>query len=116
MKKINFRFLDKIADRDIGEFREVIKNKGLCRYLWIEFLLNPGIVRTAQEYLKKTKVKNELLKAISWYFAFKWIFKKNPEIERLKENKILSPYSIRGEIYRRERRNFLKGIIYAGLC
>lgn len=43
-------------------------------------------------------------------------FLKNPEFEKLKENKILSPSSLRGGIYRNERRNFLKGIIYADLC
>ncbi len=100
----------------MSKFIYVIKDERLCRYLWIEFLLNPGVVGIAQRYLKKSKVKSELIKAMSWYFAFKWVFIRNPAIERLREKKILFPYSIRGEIYRSERRNFLKGIIYAGLC
>lgn len=116
MIKTNFQYLRTIAGRDIGEPDEVFKDERLCKSLWIEFLLNPQAVKMVQEDLKNPAVKKGLTKALSWYFAFRWLLKRNFAIEQLQKKKKLTPYSIRGEDYRKERRNFLKGIIYARLC
>lgn len=113
---MQFKYLSKIAGKKINNLREIFEDRRLCKHLWIEFILNPEIIKVSQRHLKEPLIKAELLKAISWYFAFRWLFKENPVIERLKKKKILTPYPVRGEVYRKDCRSFLKGITYACLC
>ncbi len=116
MKKIKFKFIKSIAVRDINSIEEILKDTRLCRILWIEFLTNPESIYDAVSYLENDIIKNNLTKALSWYLAFKWIFKENKPLEEIKEKVNLKPFQIRGETYRKDRRTFIKGIIYARLC
>ncbi|MFZ6017361.1 MAG: hypothetical protein ACOYU0_07155 [Nitrospirota bacterium] len=61
-------------------------------------------------------MKDNLIDALSWYIAFRWILPKNTVLEELHEDKIIQPYMIKLSIYREKRRNFLKGLLHARLC
>ena len=112
MNSVNFVFLNSIS-KDAKTIEDVLWNERLRKYLWIEFILNPALVKVAESY---TAVKNSLTDALSWYLAFKWLFPKNEMLEDLHEKKIFMPYRIKDDIYRHYSRVFLKGILYAGLC
>lgn len=81
---------------------------GHRKYLWIEFILNPTAVRAYKSYIENPIVKDNLIDALSWYIAFRWILPKNTVLEELHEDKIIQPYMIKLSIYREKRRNSLK--------
>lgn len=112
MNSINFVFLNSIS-KDIKTIEDVLRNERLRKYLWIEFILNPTLVKYAESY---TTVKDSLADALSWYLAFRWLFPKNEILEYLHGEKTIMPYRIKDDIYRRWSRVFLKGILHAGLC
>lgn len=116
MKRLIFQYLGRISTKSISSFEDILEDRRLYKGLWIEFLLNPEIIKASQKYRDEPVIKGALAKAVSWYFAFRWLFKTNPAIEKLREKGNFIPFALRGEAYRREQRNFLKGIVYAGLC
>ena len=116
MKKIEFTFIKNIATRDVNSIEEILKDSRLCKVLWIEFLINPESIYDTITYLENTIILDSLTKALSWYLAFKWLFKENKPLEEAKEKANLKPFQIREDTYRRDRRTFIKGIIYARLC
>lgn len=116
MQKLKFQYLEAIRGERINTFKKAVKDSRLYKYLWMEYILNPQLIKISYGYFNNPLVKDALTKAVSWYFAFRWLFKKNTEIEKLKKNNLIEIYSLKGEIYRKDIRNFLKGIVYAGLC
>jgi len=116
MRRLNLTYLNSISNKNILTIEDVLKDERLSKHLWMEFILNQGAVRSASKYLNKQKIKDALCMALSWYLAFRWLVPENKELERLYKNKLIIPYKIRGEIYRQNRRSFLKGILYARLC
>ena len=111
-----FIYLEALKGKKVNSFSETLKDSRLAKYLWMEFILNPLALKISHRERRNPLLREALAKAASWYFAFRWLFKKNVEIERLSKNRGIKIYPLRGEAYRREARNFLKGIVYAGLC
>lgn len=116
MQQPKFIYLEALKGKKINTFREALEDSRLAKYIWMEFILNPQVIKIGYRNLSIPLIRDALVKAVSWYFAFRWLFKKNAEIEKLKKNNLIESYSLRGEIYRKDIRNFLKGIVYAGLC
>jgi len=116
MSAVNFVFLASVSGESIADFRDILKNERLKKYLWIELILNPQLAAIAALQLDKDTVKESLSDALSWYLAFRWLFKKNEPLEELCNKKSLVPYKIKKSVYRLKRRNFLKGILHARLC
>jgi len=112
MSSINFVYLNSIS-RDVKTIEDVLNNERLKKYLWMEFILNPALVKVAESY---TTLKDCLADALSWYLAFRWLFPKNEILEDLFKRKAIMPYRIKDDIYKRWSRVFLKGILHAGLC
>ena len=112
MDSVNFVFLNSIS-KEIKTMEDVLINERLKKYLWIEFILNPALVKIAESY---PTVNDSLTDALSWYLAFRWLFPTNEMLEDLNEKKAFMPYRITDDIYRRWSRVFLKGLLHAGLC
>lgn len=116
MKTLNFVFINSVSKEDINTIEDILSNERLRKYLWIEFILNPTMVKAYKSYIGNPIVKDSLIDALSWYLAFRWILPENKALEELHEDKIIQPYRIKLSIYREKRRNFLKGLIHARLC
>jgi hypothetical protein len=116
MKTLNFVFINSLSKEDVKTIEDVLSNERLRKYLWLEFILNPEMVKACKSYTKNPIVKDGLTDALSWYLAFRWILPENKVIEELHKDKIIKPYRIKLSIYREKRRNFLKGLIHARLC
>ncbi len=116
MNKTKFKFVKIISTRDETSIEEVLQDSRLCKVLWIEFLINPPSIYDTVSHLENTIIIDNLTKALSWYLAFKWLFQENKPLEEAKERANLKPFPIRGETYRKDRRTFIKGIVYAQLC
>jgi hypothetical protein len=116
MKLPDFVYLNSISKEDIRTIEDLLKNKRLRKYLWIEFILNPEAVKLSESCMENAIIKESLTDALSWYLAFRWLFQKNEILEKLHKRKTIIPYRIRDNIYRQKRRSFLKGILHARLC
>lgn len=116
MKQPKFTYINSVSKENVTTIEDVLKNKRLTKYLWIEFILNSQIVKIARLYLDNTVVKSAFTDALSWYLAFKWILPENKILEELYKEKTITPYRVKVNIYRQNRRAFLKGILHAQLC
>ena len=111
-----FVYINSISKEDITTIRDVLRNKRLTKYLWIEFIFNPPIVELGKLYMENAVVKDSLIDALSWYLAFRWLFPENKMLEAMYKKKKIAPYRITDDVYRQKRRCFLKGIMHARLC
>lgn len=116
MKTVNFVFINDLSEENINMIEYVLSNERLRKYLWIEFILNPDMVKTCESLTGNPFVKDNFADALSWYLAFRWILPENKALEELHGRDIVQPHKITPGIYREKRRNFLKGLIHAGLC
>jgi len=116
MKTIYFVFINSLSKEEIKTVEDILRNERLKKYLWVEFILNPQIVKISELYMGNTIVKDSLVDGLSWYFAFKWLLPKNEPLEELYQKKIILPYRVKDDIYRQKRSSFLKGILHAQLC
>lgn len=116
MKTLGFEYIRSISGKDINTLEDILRDERLRKYLWLEFIFNPEAVNAAQPYIHEPVVKKSLTDALSWYLAFRWILPENKAIECLYNERVIVPYRIKLHIYRQMRRNFIKGLIYAGLC
>jgi len=116
MKTLNFVFINSVSKEEINTIENVLSNERLRKYLWIEFIFNPEMVKECESLIGNPIVKDSLTDALSWYLAFRWLLPENNAIEELYRGDVIQPYKIKLTIYREKRRNFLKGLIHAGLC
>ncbi len=116
MKTLSLVFINDLSEENINTIEDVLSNERLRKYLWIEFILNLDMVKACESLIGNLIVKDNLTDALSWYLAFRWILPENKALEELHGRDIVQPYKIKPGIYREKRRNFLKGLIHAGLC
>ncbi len=116
MNKINLVYLDSISVKSINSIEDIVRDERLIKHLWIEVILNPEVVLSLKIYTGDARIRNVLTDALSWYLAFRWIFPENAALEELHKNGLIIPYRISNMIYRQKNRNFLKGLLHAGLC
>jgi len=116
MNTLKFIFLNAISKDTPLTFEDILRNERLGNRLWIELILNPEVVEVCKLHIDNPTVKDALTKALSWYLGFKWLFSDNRSIEELYKKEIIKPYQIKGYVYRKDRRTFLKGILHARLC
>ncbi len=114
--EINFRYLSTLAKEEIKKIEELFLDERLLKHLWIELLLNPELVHTLLPYIRNQKIKASLEDALSWYLAFRWLLPENRPLEQLYKEQRLTPYKLTLRIYREKRIEFIKGLVYAGLC
>jgi hypothetical protein len=110
------RFIDSISQRKIKTFEDIISDERIIKYLWIEFLLNPESVKESLSFINHLAVRKALEDAASWYLAFRWILPQNTELEQIIKIGLVKPFRIKYKEYQDKKRNFLKGLMYAGLC
>lgn len=113
---INFKYLSSLSKEEIKKIDELFLNERLLKHLWIELILNPEVVHTLLPYIHDPKIKASLEDALSWYLAFRWLLPENRPLEKLYKEQRLIPYKVRLKVYREKRREFIKGLVYAGLC
>ncbi len=113
---LDLSYLNVISREKILTFEDILRDKRLTNQLWIELLLNPGLVRICELHMADSIIRDALVQSLSWYLGFKWLLPNNKALEELYEKRVVKPYQIRGEIYRQDRRSFLKGILHARLC
>ncbi len=116
MKKLNFIYINSLSKKEIANIDDILKDQRLYKHLWIELIFNSKLVMAFKPYFDNAVVKKALTDALSWYLAFKWLFPENKALEELYRKNIIAPYKIKNDIYRQNRRGFLKGIIHARLC
>lgn len=116
MQILNLSYIDSISSKDISTIDDIIRDERLVKHLWIEFILNPDIVRRVKPYIGNIPIKDALTDALSWYLAFRWIFPENIPLDELQREGVITPYRVTASLYRQKIRGFLKGLIHAGLC
>jgi hypothetical protein len=116
MKTLNLVYIDSISGKSIKSIEDIIRDERLIKHLWIEVILNPEVVLNLKSYTDDANIRNVLTDALSWYLAFRWIFPENAALEELQKSRLITPYRISNMIYRQNNRNFLKGLLHAGLC
>ena len=116
MKTLRFVYIDAISGKGIETIDDIIRDERLVKHLWIEFTLNPEMVRSFKSYIGNVNVRDALTDALSWYIAFRWIFPENTPLDELHKNGVIVPYRVRDKVYRQKLRSFLKGLLHAGLC
>ena len=116
MKTLTLVYIDSISGKGIDTMDDIIRDKRLVKHLWIEFILNPELVRGFRSYTSDVVIKDALTDALSWYLAFRWIFFENSSLDELHKAGVITPYKIRDAVYRQKLRSFLKGLSHAGLC
>lgn len=116
MKKLQIVYLNSISGNAINNAEDIISDERLVKHLWIELILNPEIVVSLKPYTENIKIKKAITDALSWYLAFRWIFPENPSLEKTYKYGGAVPYKITVRIYRQKNREFLKGLLHAGLC
>ncbi len=113
---MDFVFIDSIAGKRPGSIEDVLGDSRLFKYLWIEFILNPDAAAAGSLRLDNDLVRESMTSALSWYAAYRWLFRENSALDELQKTGTLVPYRVGNDIYRMYSRVFLKGIIHAGLC
>lgn len=116
MIPVHFDYLQALSDKKINSLEDALANKRLIKHLWIEFLLNSEAVKIVAGFIDDTDIKEALNEALSWYVAFRWLLPENTALQELKDKKALAPHRVTFSVYQQRKRNFLKGILYAGLC
>lgn len=109
-------FIHSVTQSEIKGLEDIFSDERLIKYLWIEFILNPEAVKESLSLIDNKTVKKALLDASSWYLSFRWLLPPNKELELLVNKGIVTPYRIKYREYQEKKRNFLKGLLYAGLC
>lgn len=109
-------YIDSISGKGIDTIDDIIRDERLHKHLWIEFILNPEMVRIFMSFMGAVNVREALTDALSWYLAFRWIFPENPPLDELYKTRVVVPYRVRNRVYRQKLRGFLKGLFHAGLC
>ncbi|GAB4544535.1 MAG: hypothetical protein Fur0020_13820 [Thermodesulfovibrionia bacterium] len=116
MRGLNLVFVNSLSPEKIITIDDLLNNERIRKYLWIEFILNPEMVRTIKSHIDNPIVREAITDALSWYLAFRWILPDNRELEGLYKKGTIEPYRVKLQVYKEKRRNFLKGLIHAGLC
>ncbi|MBI5193107.1 MAG: hypothetical protein HZA08_06660 [Nitrospirae bacterium] len=116
MKRLQIVYLDSISANEINNTEDIISDERLLKHLWLELILNPEIVVRLKPYAENIKIKKAIIDALSWYLAFRWIFPENTSLENTYKYGGAVPYKITARIYRQKNREFLKGLLHAGLC
>ena len=111
MSSIHLTYLQKLSDKPVNTLDGLLKETRLLKSLWLELIFNPELVKECEKRIASPIIKNALIKALSWYLAFRWLFKKNPSIEKLAQKKIIKPFIIRDDDYKKDYRAFLKSIL-----
>ena len=111
MSSIHLTYLQKLSDKTVNTLDCLLKETRLLKRLWLEMIFNPELVKECEKRIASPIIKNALIKALSWYLAFRWLFKKNPSIEKLAQKKIIKPFIIRDDDYKKDYRAFLKSIL-----
>ncbi|MCX7794796.1 MAG: hypothetical protein N2257_10415 [Thermodesulfovibrionales bacterium] len=114
--EINLKYLPSLSQNEIRSIEDILTDERLLKHLWIELLLNPDIVNTISSYVSRPDIQKSLQDALSWYLAFRWLLPENKPLEELYEKREVMPYKIKLRVYRERKRDFIKGLIYAGLC
>lgn len=109
---MNLYYLHKLTDKNIKTLEHLLKNSRLLQHLWVEMIFNPTLCKECTKQIDKVEIKNAFTKALSWYLAYKWLFAKNPVLEELGSKGYIKPFPIRDEVYKRDYRTFLKGILH----
>uniref|UniRef100_A0A7C4AJG0 Uncharacterized protein n=1 Tax=Thermodesulfovibrio aggregans TaxID=86166 RepID=A0A7C4AJG0_9BACT len=113
---MKLKYIPSISKKEIKQIHDILSDERLIKHLWIEFLLNPESVELFKPYIENLKIKNAFEDALSWYLAFTWLLPKNMVLEELHKKNEITHYKINLKIYKEKKRNFIKGLIYAGLC
>lgn len=116
MKIQKLVYIESLSGRGIDSIEDIISDKRLIKFLWIELILNPELVQSLKSYTDNALVRDALTDALSWYLAFRWIFHENIPLDDLHKRGVIVPYRLRDGVYRQNIRGFLKGLVYAGLC
>lgn len=116
MNRLPIVYLDSISGNEINNTEDIIRDERLVKHLWIEIILNPELIVRLKPYADNNKIKNAINDALSWYLAFRWIFRENSSLEYTYINGGAVPYKVTGRLYRQKNREFLKGLLHAGLC
>lgn len=103
-------YLQKLTDKPINTFDSLLCETRLLKNLWLELIFNPKLVKICEEKIENLVVKDALTQALSWYLAFRRVFKNNFPLEELKEKNLIEPFVVKGNIYRRYYRAFVKSI------
>ena len=103
-------YLQKLTDKPINTFDDLLHETRLLKNLWLELIFNPKLVKICEEKIENSVVKDALIQALSWYLAFRRLFKKNFSLEELKEKKLIEPFVVKGNIYRKYYRTFVKSL------
>ncbi len=116
MKSIQFAYLCAVSGKRINSFENALADKRLIKHLWIEFLFNSEAVESAEDFIHYADIKDALSDALSWHLAFRWLLPENAALMKLHAHKQLLPHPVTQNVYQKLKRNFLKGILHAGLC
>lgn len=116
MKRVPLIYIDSISGNEINKAEDIIRDERLVKHLWIELILNPELIVRLKPYADNINIKNAIIDALSWYLAFRWIFPENTSLEYTYKNGGAVPYKVTGRVYRQKIREFLKGLLHAGLC
>ncbi|MCC7201841.1 MAG: hypothetical protein IT393_04140 [Nitrospirae bacterium] len=116
MKIQKLVYIDSLSGRGIDSVEDIINDKRLIKFLWVELILNPELVQGLKSCMDENVVRDALTNALSWYLAFRWIFHENIPLDDLHNRGVIVPYRVRDGVYRQNIRGFLKGLVYAGLC
>lgn len=116
MERLPLIYIDSISNKEINNTEDIISDERLVKHLWIELILNPELIVRLKPYTDNVKIKDAIIDALSWYLAFRWIFPENPSLDYTFKNGGAIPYKVTGRVYRQKIREFLKGLLHAGLC
>ncbi len=109
-------YLESIVGKKINNIKEVLRNERLLRRLWVALVIESDTVRAVVPYTENPYIVSSLRDALSWYSAFRWILPKHGALEEISHKLGLSPYKITLRDYIQKRREFIKGLIYEGVC
>lgn len=115
-RKIKIVFLHSLTSLESYSIENILEDKRLLKYLWVECILNPYFVKRAQLHIKNQLIADTLTHSLSWYLGFKWFLPRNEVLEDIYEKGLILPFKITNQVYRKGVRQFLKGAIHVGLC
>ncbi len=113
---INFKYLSSLSKAKSMDIEDLFLDERILKHLWIELLFNPELIDIIKPYLNKPEIKKVLEDALSWYLAFRWLLPENKSLKQLYKEQEVIPYRVKLKVYREKRREFIKGLVYAGLC
>ena len=116
MYPLDLKFINSVSEKRLSSLEDILCDERLLKYLWIEFIMNSEAVAAGALCLDNEQIRESLTSALSWYAAYRWLFRKNDALEELHKTGGLAPYRIGNDVYKQYNRVFLKGIVHAGLC